>query len=760
MKKLSVSAIFIIVILFMSMNSCTWTEPDKSGLNLDFEECIEGDPVGWRYYLQPDFSITLDSRTVKSGKYAIAIEYQGDSSSFQAIARSLPNIYDGKKISLSGYIKTENITNGSAGLWMRIYGINGALIAFDDMSGDSIKGSNGWRKYEITLDMDPAETGQIYFGGLLSGKGKVWFDGLKITIDDIDISKAKPYIRGPFPAEKDKAYDNGSGIVFPELNEKKTDDLELLGRIWGFLKYHHPAIAKGIFNWDYELFRFLPEYLITGSKSQRDGLLLSWINGLGEIPSCKDCQPTSDDAFQKPDLLWIEKGDMNQALKDLLQQLYKDRNQGSHYYIRMIPDVGNPEFLHENDYLTFLCPDAGFQLLALYRYWNMINYFFPSKYLTDKDWNSVLKEYIPEFVSARTRQEYELETLQLIGEINDTHSFPYGIVNKMVEGKKMHAPFRVRYIEDKLVITEFDDTETEDTLGLKLGDVITHINGKDIKFIIDSMGKYYPASNPSVKMRYMVNDLLCSNLKEISITYISSNQIRRKNLTLDEKKQKAKPKNNVSYKFLNTDRSLWQNDITPGSIFRQSDIGYITLESIKEEDIDRIKKVFKDTKGIVIDIRNYPSTVVVFLLGSYFVSNTTSFAKVTIGNPDNPGEFVFREGTRIIPSKETYCGKLVVLVDENTQSQAEYTAMAFRAGNNTTIIGSQTAGADGNISEIVLPGGIRTCISGIGIYYPDGRETQRIGIVPDIEIKPTIKGIREGRDEVLEKAIEIIRQEQ
>ena len=47
-------------------------------------------------------------------------------------------------------------------------------------------------------------------------------------------------------------------------------------------------------------------------------------------------------------------------------------------------------------------------------------------------------------------------------------------------------------------------------------------------------------------------------------------------------------------------------------------------------------------------------------------------------------------------------------------------------------------------------------ISGIGVYYPDGAETQRIGIIPDIEIKPTIAGIREGKDELLEKAIELI----
>jgi C-terminal processing protease CtpA/Prc len=98
-------------------------------------------------------------------------------------------------------------------------------------------------------------------------------------------------------------------------------------------------------------------------------------------------------------------------------------------------------------------------------------------------------------------------------------------------------------------------------------------------------------------------------------------------------------------------------------------------------------------------------------------------------------------------------------VNEETISQAEYTAMAFRAGDNTVIIGSQTQGADGDISFIPLPGGLKAGISGIGVYYPDGKGTQRIGVVPDIEVKPTIQGIREGRDELLEKAIEIIKNE-
>jgi C-terminal processing protease CtpA/Prc len=47
-------------------------------------------------------------------------------------------------------------------------------------------------------------------------------------------------------------------------------------------------------------------------------------------------------------------------------------------------------------------------------------------------------------------------------------------------------------------------------------------------------------------------------------------------------------------------------------------------------------------------------------------------------------------------------------------------------------------------------------ISGIGVFYPDKKPTQRVGIIPDIEAKPMLRGIRSGRDEVLEAALRII----
>ena len=102
---------------------------------------------------------------------------------------------------------------------------------------------------------------------------------------------------------------------------------------------------------------------------------------------------------------------------------------------------------------------------------------------------------------------------------------------------------------------------------------------------------------------------------------------------------------------------------------------------------------------------------------------------------------------------------IVILINETTISRGEFFAMMFEQHPRLTKIGSQTAGADGDVVTIYLPGGITTNMTGIGIYYPDGAETQRVGIIPDIEIKPTIEGVKLNKDELLEKAIELINNE-
>ncbi|HTM93488.1 MAG TPA: S41 family peptidase, partial [Flavisolibacter sp.] len=102
-------------------------------------------------------------------------------------------------------------------------------------------------------------------------------------------------------------------------------------------------------------------------------------------------------------------------------------------------------------------------------------------------------------------------------------------------------------------------------------------------------------------------------------------------------------------------------------------------------------------------------------------------------------------------------GKVVLLVDESTVSHAEYSAMGLQAATHTITIGNTTAGQNGDISErFWLPGGVFSRFSGLGIRYFDGTPMQRRGIKIDIRVRPTIKGLQDGRDEVLETAIKYL----
>lgn len=726
-------------LLFAALHSHAQNE---SKFNLGFEQLTDknGLPDGWIKW--GNYDIIADSQAY-SGARCAKISAPPGASTFGSIAYRIPAYYHGKTIRLEGYIKISNVAAGFAGLLLRIDG-NGKSMAFDNMESQNLNGTHDWKKYAISFQY-PKGAEELYVAGILVGSGEAWFDDLTLSIDGQDVQHLKTSQPEWFPASADSSFDHGSTVVFPEGSAELWNNLELLGRVWGFLKYHHPAIAEGKYNWDYALFRFLPDYLNVKNTAQRDELLLKWINDLGKVKKCKSCAAGDPNAIQKPDLAWIRQGGLSKALQEKLWFIYQNRHQGNHYYIKLAEQVGNPIFKHESDYPNMTYPDAGFRLLALYRYWNMVQYFYPNKHLMDQDWNLKLKEYIQVFLKAENELAYELAMLHIIGDIQDTHANLWGGGDKISEWKgSYYPPFRVRFVENQWVVTDQLIPNRNSEARPEVGDIITRINGMSIEDMVRQKKHLYPASNSAAMLRDMGRDLLRSSTSSIDIQYTDrKGQVQSQTLNLypadSLKRYLALKKNNaLSYKLL------------------ADSIGYITLENIHEEDLPIIKKTFLHTRGIIIDIRNYPSYFVPFALGSYFVSDQTPFVKFSQGNINHPGEFTLTDELEIPSAGETYAGKLVVLVNETSQSQAEYTAMAFRAGEHTTIIGSTTAGADGNVSAITLPGGMKTMISGIGVYYPNGTETQRVGIVPDLEVKPSVEGIRNGRDEVLEKAVELI----
>jgi erythromycin esterase-like protein len=90
----------------------------------------------------------------------------------------------GHHIKYSGYIRTEGVTEGYAGLWWRTDGQDRRPVALDNMSDRGARGTIPWTRYEISVDV-PANAANINFGVLHPGNGTAWFDSLRVEIDGV-----------------------------------------------------------------------------------------------------------------------------------------------------------------------------------------------------------------------------------------------------------------------------------------------------------------------------------------------------------------------------------------------------------------------------------------------------------------------------------------------------------------------------------------------------------------------------------------------
>ncbi|NLR81503.1 S41 family peptidase [Chitinophaga eiseniae] len=727
-------------LLLFTMLPLLGTAQSKLTFDGSFEQANAGTglPDGWMKW-GTHYQQYLDTQVVHSGRRSLCLTPGGakGTNDFGSSAIAIPVAFSGEKITLTGYLKLENVESGVAGLIMRIDDKDNKVQEFNNMQQDKIHGTADWKQYSITLPL-PRDAKTLYVGALTNGTGKVWADDLEITVDGKPLSKAPP--RNVYKADSDTAFDGGSGIDIPALTPLQARHLEVLGKVWGFLKYYHPAIGNGDYNWDYELFRILPAVLQAGTEAARNGVLLSWVNKLGPAALRKEKKVDDSKLKMLPDLDWIrDEKTLGRDLSVVLENVADMRREDEQYYVQLYP-TGNPQFLHENSYSNMLYPDAGFRLLALFRYWNMVQYYFPYKYLVTEGWQPQLAKFIPLFVQAKDVAAYQTALQELIASIHDSHASLYGpnlyIRNRM---KSKTLPVRIKFVEEKAMVMK----TTDPNLALRKGDVITAINQEAVADIVKRLLPTTSASNYPTQLSRIENYLLLTKDSILTITYERNG----------EQYTAALPTVPGADNYVRGDQ--------PATSWHMigNDIGYVYPGLFKNTQMDSVKQAFANTRGMVIDLRCYPSDDMLGSLALYVLPERQTFVKFTTASTTSPGLFTvtypMSAGGK---NKDPYKGKVVILVNETTQSNAEFVTMALRLAPRATVMGSTTAGADGNVSYLALPGGLNSLFTGIGVYYPNGEETQRVGIKPDIIVIPTVKGIRENRDEVLEKALSLIRE--
>lgn len=724
MKKIfSFASILLVNILFSQIQAPVF--------NLDFEKHSKKDELPNDWIRWGDSELKIDSTNAVSGKNSMLINVK-EGEGFGCVAYKLPANFKGKKITLEGFMKYENVTDGFVGLLVRI-DKDGQSVGFDNMQNQKLQGTSEWKKHTVTIDFKE-NADEIYVAGILVGKGKAWFDNFKVTIDGKPIESVKPVEKELSIVEKDTEFDTGSKFEITNLNENQKRNLFILGKVWGFVKYYHPVIAEGKISWDYELFRVLPKI----SNKDFDNELVKWINKLGTFKTTTQKLPKENEIKLLPNTKWIADTKLiSSELSTLLQKVNNADRSDKNYYIQLHRSVNNPDFTNEKVYDKMKYTDTGIKLLSIFRYWNMIEYFFPNRHLMDENWDAVLTEFIPRITATKDQKGYTLTLLELIGKIQDTHAniWRYNEVLEDYFGQNI-APVKLKFVENKAVVVKLQDDFKD--ANLQVGDVIVSVNGVKVEDWLNNNLKYFPASNYPTQLRDVARKMLRTNDNSIQLTIENNSGV--KDVVVSTIKYKYFREEPVSHKIIN------------------ENIGYIYPGTLKKGEINEIMDKFLDKKGLIIDLRCYPSDFIIFSLSNYLLNEKKDFVKFTAGDIKTPGLFTFRGGEMQVggKNKDAFKGKVIILVNEETQSQAEYSAMALRVAPNAKVLGSTTAGADGNVSGITLPGNIFTYISGIGVITPDGSETQRIGIVPDVKMEPTIKGIRSGKDEVLEKAIELI----
>jgi C-terminal processing protease CtpA/Prc len=162
--------------------------------------------------------------------------------------------------------------------------------------------------------------------------------------------------------------------------------------------------------------------------------------------------------------------------------------------------------------------------------------------------------------------------------------------------------------------------------------------------------------------------------------------------------------------------------------------------------------------GLVLDMRGYPG-VNHYEFASRLMTDTFTSAVFRITHLYAPGESEIDESMYTLEPLEdpSYHGPIALLVGPHTVSAAENFAMMLVGAQRVTVVGQESAGTNGNITSVRLPGGFGLSFTGMEVLFPDRSQFHGVGIVPDVPVGLTPDDFRAGRDPELLAAIEVLR---
>ncbi len=544
-----------------------------------------------------------------------------------------------------------------------------------------------------------------------------------------------------------------AGVAQPTLQQK----LYYTCKVWGFVKYYHSEVSTCHVNWDSVLLRTLPLVRAATTNNQFNDALDTMLLAAGPMALSStyfpDTLPT--ELKRNRDWAFMNAPIFRSDVKTILDTIKNNFRPHAGCWIGLNIPTASPSL---SGYLTYgkdtmlldvnttvTYPDADHRQLLFFKFWNIVRYFNPYNYVLDSNIENSLSNYVMAFDTAMTAQGLNELCIRFATTLNDAH-----VRNGAGSTVYQHLPgffqpsIRLRYINGDYVVRK------SLIPGIYPGDVLISIDGITTAQWEDSLNEYNSAGNPSAFWRFMsinmlgresvgvLETLVVKDSMNVNHTFAVSTVVPGTNMSFFD---------DIYFYKESLDTTKWTT--------LDCDIGYVNMGNLENSDVPAMYDELRAKNAIIFDLRYYPNGTAGYIANLMFAAKT-NFAKFLKPDLIFPGTYYWElQHAGIDGNPNAYTGQVTILVNEVTISQAEYSAMILRAMPGAMVIGSQTMAADGDVSQLYIANDLHFAYSSVGVFYPNGDSTQRIGIVPDSVVYPTRDAIRHGRDLVLEKALKI-----
>ncbi len=389
-------------------------------------------------------------------------------------------------------------------------------------------------------------------------------------------------------------------------------------------------------------------------------------------------------------------------------------------------------------------PDEAHRVLAAFRMWGTIAYLDPYRSLMRDDWDAALAHALDDLRSATTPLAYDLALMRMYAHVGDTHGFISAPA--LTEAYAATPALLARDVAGRPTIVRVDPVAAKRD-GFAVGDVIEAVDGEGAGARAARLRPYLAASTEQSMRELLDTAVGIPSLLAGPAGSVATLRVRGADGRERVVRTPRRPLNGALQA-----RTRPVVEVLPGNV------GYVDLQRLTAHDVDATLARLAHTRALLFDLRGYPQNTFV-PLGQRLAARTAAAALFRtpvrrLPLDGDTGMIAYGDEWRsfaqqIVPSPPRSAQPVVVILDARAISQSEHTALFLAAAAHARFVGQPTAGADGDVTTLLLPGGVRASFSGQSVSHPDGTPLQRVGIQPDVRVAPTLRGVRSGEDELL-----------